>query len=242
MSKNIYIYYEFYKREFLSNLLLSIIAAKKNFNIYIGSNDVFNILHRNKLISPGIFHTKSLSHGIKKTNFHKDLKNDNFLITSIDQEHGVINKGNFDDLFIKPRVNKNDLSLCDAYFCWGKFDFKHLKNKFKKNKFYISGSPRVDLWKQKFDRLCKNKVSEKNYVLFVSNFVFSNNFYPFKEILKRKEKENYYLRSPRLKNEEINYYKYQLKSMVGFVNLIQKFSEEFPMEKNLYKASPHREY
>ena len=74
MSKNIYIYYEFYKREFLSNLLLSIIAAKKNFNIYIGSNDVFNILHRNKLISPGIFHTKSLSHGIKKTNFHKDLK------------------------------------------------------------------------------------------------------------------------------------------------------------------------
>ena len=130
MSKNVYIYYEFYKREFLSNILLSIIAAKKNFNIYIGSNNVFNILHKYKLISPGIFHTKSLSHGIKKSNFHKDLKNDKFIITSIDQEHGVINKGNFDDLFIKPRVNKNDLSLCDAYFCWGKFDFRHFKKKF----------------------------------------------------------------------------------------------------------------
>ena len=46
MSKNIYIYYEFYKREFLSNLLLAIIASKKNFNIYVGTNDVFNILHK----------------------------------------------------------------------------------------------------------------------------------------------------------------------------------------------------
>ena len=29
--------------EFLSNLLLSIIAANKNFKIYIGSNNVFNL-------------------------------------------------------------------------------------------------------------------------------------------------------------------------------------------------------
>ena len=46
MSKNIYIYYEYYKREFLCNLLLGVIASKKKFNIYVGSNDVFNILHK----------------------------------------------------------------------------------------------------------------------------------------------------------------------------------------------------
>ena len=60
----IFIFIIIYKREFLSNLLLSIIAAK-NFNVYIGSNNVFNILHKKGLLSPGIFHTKSLSHGTK---------------------------------------------------------------------------------------------------------------------------------------------------------------------------------
>ena len=238
MSRNIYIYYEFYKREFLSNLLLSIIAAKKNFNVYIGSNNVFNILHKKRLLSPGIFHTKSLSHGTKKTNFHKELKIDKFIITSIDQEHGVIDKGSFDDLFIKPRVDIKDLSFCDTYFCWGKFDFKYLKKKFKKNLFYISGSPRVDLWKEKFDKLWKKKVIKKNYVLFVSNFSFTNNYYPFKEILQRKKLENYYLRSPNLKKEEIEYFKYQVKSMKKFTNLILNFSKKFPNEDIILRPHP----
>ena len=60
MNKNIYIYYEFYKREFLSNLLLAIIASqKKKFKIYLGTNNVFKILLKTGLISPGIFHTKA---------------------------------------------------------------------------------------------------------------------------------------------------------------------------------------
>jgi len=61
MSNNIYIYYEFFKREFLSNLLLSVVGAKKNLNIYIGTNNVFNILHKKKLILPGIFTPKVLA-------------------------------------------------------------------------------------------------------------------------------------------------------------------------------------
>ena len=59
MSKNIYIYYEYYKREFLCNLLLGVIASKKKFNIYVGSNDVFNILHKKKInFSRNISHKK----------------------------------------------------------------------------------------------------------------------------------------------------------------------------------------
>ena len=70
MNKNIYIYYEFYKREFLSNLLLAIIASqKKKFKIYLGTNNVFKILLKTGLISPGIFHTKSLTHGLEKKIF-----------------------------------------------------------------------------------------------------------------------------------------------------------------------------
>ena len=221
MIKNIYIYYEFYKREFLSNLLLSVIASKKNFKIYLGTNDVFKILHEKKLISPGIFHTKSLTHGAQKADFHKSLKKSNFLLTSIDQEHGVIDSGSFDDLFIKPRIHKDDLRLCSAYFCWGNFDYKHLRKKFKDKVFYLTGSPRVDLWKTKFD-----------------NFSFPNNFYSFKDIIERKQSENYYKRSPNLKKEEIAYYNYQTKSMKKFIKLIINFSKKFPNETIVVRPHP----
>ena len=238
MDKYIYIYYEFYKREFLSNLLLSIFAANKNFKIYIGSNNVFNLLRKKKLISPGIFHTKSLTHDIEKTNFHKELKKNNFLITSIDQEHGVIDEGNFDDLFIKSRVEKSDLDLCDAYFCWGKYDYKHLKNKFKKNVFFISGSPRVDLWKKIFNKFWKKDITEKNFVLFVSNFNYPNNVYPYKELIRKREKANYYKRAPNIRKQEIKFLRYQLKSMKKFTNLIEKFSKEFPNEVIFVRPHP----
>ena len=238
MNKNLYIYYEFYKREFLSNLLLAVIASKKNFNIYLGTNDVFNILHEKKLISPGIFHTKSLTHGSQKANFHKSLKKNNFLLTTIDQEHGVIDRGSFDDLFIKPRIHKDDLKLCNAYFCWGSFDYKHLRKKFKYKVFYLTGSPRVDLWKTRFDNIWKNFQFKKKYILFVSNFSFTNNFYSFKEILKRKDLEDYYKRSPNLKKEEIAYYNYQTKSMKKFIKLIINFSKKYPNEIIVVRPHP----
>jgi len=239
MKHNVYIYYEFFKREFLSNLLLSVIASKNNLNIYIGTNKVFNFLHKKKLILPGIFHTKSLSHGKKKTDLHKNLKRDNFIITSIDQEHGVIDKGNFNDLFIKPRVYPKDLELCDAYFCWGQFDFNKLSKKFKNKKiFYLTGSPRVDLWKKNFDMIWNNKILKNTkYILFVSNFSFCNNYYSYKEIIDRKRHENYYVRSPNLENEEKKYYHYQKKTIKKFVQLIKKFSKKFP-HKILY-VRPH---
>ena len=124
------------------------------------------------------------------------MKKSNFLLTSIDQEHGVIDSGSFDDLFIKPRIHKDDLKLFSAYFCWGNFDYKHLRKKFKAKVFYLTGSPRVDLWKIKFDNLWKNYQIKKKYILFVSNFSFPNNFYSFKVIVNRKKLENYYKRSP----------------------------------------------
>ena len=239
MSGNIYIYYEFFKREFLSNLLLSVIASNKNFKVYIGTGKVYQFLLKKNLLKPGIFHTKSITHGSEKTNFHKKLKKKKFMITSIDQEHGVIDSGSFDDLFIKPRVNQKDLELCDAYFCWGNFDFLNLKKKFKKASiFFQTGSPRVDLWKKKFNVVWKNNhVKHNNYILFISNFSICNNYYSFKEIISRKKKEGYYKRSPTLEKEEVRYYKYQKKTMLKFIELIKKISKKFP--NRIIYVRPH---
>jgi len=238
MSKYLYIYYEIYKREFLSNLLLALIASKKNFKIYLGTNDVFKLLLKNKLITPGIFHTKSLTHGLNKKNLHKDLKKNNFLLTAIDQEHGVINSGSYDELFIKPRIHEDDIKLCNAYFCWGSYDYKNLKKKFKDKIFHLTGSPRVDLWKSRFNNFWKKDKNTKKYILFVSNLSFTNNHYSFEDIIKRKELNNYYKRAPNYKKEEIAFYKYQKKSMKKFISLIKNFSNKFSKEKIILRPHP----
>ena len=58
----------------------------------------------------------------KKTSFNKYLFSKKFILTSIDEEHGVIDKGNFIDLFIKPRISSKDLKYFSALFCWGNYD------------------------------------------------------------------------------------------------------------------------
>ena len=238
-KKNIYIYFEIYKREFLSNLLLSIYAAKKGFDIYIGKNKVFNNIISKNFIDRGIFHTKSLTHGKEKSNFHKELVKKKFLITSIDQEHGVIDEGNFDDLFIKPRIDISELNQCSAFFCWGEYDFKKLNKKFKSFKrFYLTGSPRVDLWKNQFQKLwSKNELKKKKYFLFVSNFNYVCNHYTFEKLIKRKEIEGYYKRSPNLKKIDYQYYNYQKKTFKKFIELILTFAKNFP-EKEIF-VRPH---
>ena len=46
---------------------------KKGFNVYIGKNKVFNNILLKNFINEGIFHTKSITHGKEKSNFHKEL-------------------------------------------------------------------------------------------------------------------------------------------------------------------------
>ena len=129
---NIYIHVESASRELDSKLLLGILAASKGHHVMISNLSDFIRSMKLRLLEPGIFHTKSLSHGPRKTNFHKDLKKKNFLITVHDQEHGVINKSTYSDKFhTTTRIQEEDLKSCSAYFCWGKFDFRHLKNRFK---------------------------------------------------------------------------------------------------------------
>ena len=239
-KKNIYIYFEIYKREFLSNLLLSIYAAKKGFDVYIGKNKVFNNILLKNFINEGIFHTKSITHGKEKSNFHNELIKKNFLITNIDQEHGAINEGNFNDIFIKPRIDISELTKCSAFFCWGKYDFKKFNKKFKKyKKFYLTGSPRVDLWKKQFQRLWMNKdLKNRKYLLFISNFNYVCNYYPFKEIIKRQEKAGYYKRSPNLRKIEINFYSYQKKTFKKFIELILEVAMKFPKKEIFVRPHP----
>ena len=89
---NIYILTEITKRELDSNILLALIAAQKGSTVLISNMDTLEYLKKKNLIVKGIFHTKSLVHDERKKNFHFNLYNSGFKITSIDEENGLVKK------------------------------------------------------------------------------------------------------------------------------------------------------
>ena len=79
----------------------------------------------------------------------------------MDEEMGVSHE-NYHS-FAKLRFSNETLKLTSAIFCWGDFDFKFLKKKYKKYKknFFKTGSPRVDIC-----NILKNLIKEKDLINF----------------------------------------------------------------------------
>jgi len=239
-NKNIYILIEYFNREFHSNLLLGILSASKGANVYLGRDQDFKLLLKKNLLNKGIFHTKSVTHGIEKTKFHTELKKKGFFLTCVDQEGTSVHEIDLEEFHIRNRLASEDLKNIDAFFCWGQYDYNRLIKFFpkQKKKFYLTGSPRKDLWISKFNSFWKNSDNNKSDILIISNFSFYNNHLNLKKIFKRKELEGYYSRSKKLKNNELQYYRYQKKNFNPFVNLVKFLSKKFPKKKIIVRPHP----
>jgi surface carbohydrate biosynthesis protein len=232
-KKNIYIIMEMAQRELNGNLLLTIVSLKKHFNVYISDTATFKYLLKKNLINPGIIHTKSITHGQAKAKFHQKLYEKNFKITAIDEEHGLLEDYGYEQYFITSRLSKKELEKIAAFFCWGKYDFEILRKYFVdfKHKFHLTGSPRSDIWKKKINfkiNKQENKIFEKPVILICTNFAFSNNIYSYKNIIDMKKKEGYYERTPDLLKKDKNFYPYQKKLIIKFVDLINNLTKKFP--------------
>ena len=220
---------EIASRELFGNLLLTSFALRKNFNVYIGDTKTYKTLLEKNLINPGIIHTKSITHGKKKSILHDLLLKKKFIITSQDQEHGVLDNLNYKKFFLKSRVDSLELKKVDAIFCWGQYDYKNLREYYKKykNKFYLTGSPRADIWKKKIYTGKHNDDEKKPYILVCTNFSFSNNRLNFNELIRNKKKAGYYRRSPELLKKDKEFYSYQRKLIYKFVNLINHLTKKY---------------
>ena len=73
----------------------------------------------------------------------KILKRFGFIITSLDEEVGVIHQG---DDYLDQRYGDKTVNLIDKLFVHGNYDYKNLIRKFYKykKKIVISGNPRFD--------------------------------------------------------------------------------------------------
>lgn len=227
---NIYINLEVAVRELDSKLLLAAKAAARGHHVLIGEESAIEQVRKRHNLAPGIYHTKSLTPSEKKKQLHSQLKTAGFLITSIDEEGGLVD-ANY-DRFAKLRYSEEMLDYTDAVFCWGAQDYNALKKSFPThaNLIHMTGSPRVDLWRPegKEYSLDPTDIPERPYLLVSSNFGLLNNYRHFWELVQFERKAGYFDRDPDY--EKNRYYRAAetITLMYEFIKAIEHLAEQFP--------------
>ena len=187
---NIYIGLENTIRELDSKLLLASLAASKGHKVLISNIASIEKGIKWGFLSPGIFHTKSLTPSRRKINLHKSIIGKGNLVTSIDEEAGLI-QNNY-EIFAKERFSNETIKDASAVFCWGSDDAETLKKIYSgySSKLFKTGSPRVDLWKPVFLKYWGKLQKKPNrpFLLVVSNMSKANFVEPFKNIIKNHKK------------------------------------------------------
>ncbi len=237
---NIYILVEISKREFDSNLLLAFLSALDGNEVVLSNFENYLFLDSIAKLKPGIFHTKSLAHGMKKRVFHNSLKKKNFLLTSIDEEASLMNE----DLtsFIETRFNTEDLDIIDKVFCWGQHDHELLKKKFPihQSKFVLSGSPRMDLsnffFKSFWNHQKKN--DNDNQILLALNFPVVNGYIRKDKIYNEMKRQGYFERSKLKEKQYLEYIEDSKESFLAFEDLINYLSKELKNYKFIVRPHP----
>ena len=163
MKKHIYFPIEIKVRELMSRLFLSSVFANNDYRIYLGEkSDIFQLI-KHKKNKGGVF---LYNGGLNKqyTNLIKKKCNLNFLI---DEELSPMfpNElgGNhvtqeFLNFVLSYRYKKNYIKSLDGVFVWTNQFVKAYKNVRKDLRIFVSGNPKMDVWKKKVFQFSKKLI------------------------------------------------------------------------------------
>ena len=111
---NLYIHIEILEREFLSKLLIGMETASRGIKTYMGRLESY--LMRDFFV-PGIILHKSITPSRKRIKELEEYKKRNFVVTSLDEEVGLVNlDNNFN--YLKMRYSNESIDLTDKIFTW----------------------------------------------------------------------------------------------------------------------------
>ena len=113
---NIYIHLENVIRELDGKLLLGVLAASRGHEVIISDLEAIDKGIKRGFLVPGIFHTKSLTPGKKKISYLKDFIKKKNLVTSLDEEGGLI-RDNYRN-FLKERYSVNHKRCLSNFLLW----------------------------------------------------------------------------------------------------------------------------
>ena len=207
--KYLYIEVEIYVREFDSRYLLSLEAAKRGFEVYIGHRNQIYYLALNNQLAPGIIHKKDINTTPEEIKALKKLQKKGFIFTSQDEESGVL-YNNFDDFSKRRFDNLEAINFFKFFFAWGERDKKYLESKIPNSKcvFVSSGSPRIDLCKESFLKndkyFTKRNHIKKKYILISSNIQLPIGFFSLADASENVWKNNLHNREWKEENIYVN--------------------------------------
>lgn len=229
MYKNLYLPIEIKKRELLPKLFLGLNALKKGFNVVIG--DKIAISHAIKFFGPGIYFYKSMN--FNDTDHIKRIKNKNNIYVVHDEESGATHASkNIFKQFLNIRSSNENIHLIDRFYTWGKFDHSQWIKRYKKqkNKFILTGSPRIDLCNEKiYNKFLRNEISDtkkkfNKFILFISSGISSD-----KELINIFKQDKFFFKYKNLK--EKNERKDQMQNLRMYfkssLQMIQNLSNKF---------------
>ena len=238
MNKVIYIPIEVKLREFHSKLFFISRAIRRGYDCVIG--DKIAIKRAINFLGPGCYFYKSM-------NFYdgkhiKSVKHKNNIYIVQDEEAGyALNNDLTMQQFIKMRSSNENVNLIDKFYTWGKFDHNNwIKTYCKsKNKFFMSGSPRIDIWKDtQVKKIFQNEIENikkyKNYVLIAASGISSK-----KELIKQNKVDKFVRKNLNENSiEKNNRVQWQLNIFKEMIMLTKHLAEKFPDINFIFRNHP----
>ena len=223
---NIYLHIESSIRELDSKLLLAILAASRGHHVLISNLGGIIRGMRSGILAPGIFHTKSLTPGNDKIIRHQKMIDSGFIITSIDEEGGLVDHGY--EKFAKIRYSEQTISQASAIFGWGYEDTDTLKRIYSKysSKIHKTGSPRADMWKPFFSDYwaAPQGKPRKPFLLISSNLALANNINQLHLLIKSHKNSGYYQRDPEMLDNHLTTFAEEGHMMSAYIKAIRKLA------------------
>lgn len=226
---NIYIHVEIAARELPSKLVLAILAVQQGHNVMLSDLNSFRYFLKKNRLPPGIFHDKALTPTSGRLKLYQELRSRGFLITSLDEEHGLLSDSY--EGFAKARYSNASLELASRAFCWGDHDHACLKSIYASmgDRFEIVGSPRADIWAgiaPEVDQL-PDAFKEKPYLLFSSNFSINAPETHWRA-LRRLRAMGYLEREPSRRLRLLSVRGEQFRLMAAIAEVLEKLSRNMP--------------
>lgn len=224
---NIIIHTEVAARELDSNILLAAVAASRGHEVLVSNVQSINVGLDCNCFYPGVFHTKSLTPSQKKIFRHKKIKEAGFIVTSQDQEAGLIESDY--TRFAKSRYSDATIGSASAVFCWGNSDFEKLNELYTKNKnvFFKVGSPRVDLWRAELSEYWPEpSLSPSRPFLLVASNLASNAVRRLEDFVSFYKRAGYLERDPQLFKWRFLSYAEQVRLTYEYINALEVLTKK----------------
>ncbi len=154
-KKWLYLPIEVKVRELDAKLLLSYYALREGYRVVLGEHQMVELAA--STLPKGIFFSKGYTHGYRQrviTNAHAA----GHKIVELDEEGFLFSD---QKKYLRDRMKADMLKLVSQEYCWGDFQKGVIiqSRPYSKNICYVTGSPRLDLLKPKFQYLFKEEVN-----------------------------------------------------------------------------------